>query len=238
MSSRRFLAQQPSAWSLHIGFSSPRLTDSIWPSLAPSRISARFTVSERRWPRPPLYSRLPRSSALPWMSIFAAGFSRRYLACASTRPLYSDWISNLSYSKKICRFERMLFGSLSIAEGSARREVRSTVGAGLRAVASGAGAAAASGLAAGLSASPVVLHAANSATRLVAAMIGRILVLMVFPPLSLLIDERPPGRLAYVACRRGQALFDTTVGGDRREHAAAVDDRGEQNHPAVRGEAR
>src|SRR5258706_4481859 len=129
----------------------------------------------------------------------------------------------------------MLFGSLSIA---ALRAVRSTVGAALRAVASGAGAAAASGLAAGFSASGVVLHAANRATRLAAAMIGRILVVMVLPPLSLLIDERPPGRLAYVACRRGQALFDAAVGGDRREHAAAVDDRGEQNHPAVRREAR
>ena len=80
------------------GFSSPRLTDSIWSSRAPSSTSIFFTPSERRWPSATLYSRLPRSSVLPWISICALGFSRRYLACASTRPRYSSLTSNLSRS--------------------------------------------------------------------------------------------------------------------------------------------
>ena len=99
MSSRRFFAQHSSLCSLHAGFSSPRLTASIWLSRAPSRISIFFTLSERRWPRPTLYSRLPRSSALPWISIFALGFSRGNLACASTSDRYASLTSNLSKSK-------------------------------------------------------------------------------------------------------------------------------------------
>src|SRR5207237_2370938 len=119
MSSRRFFAQHSSLCSAHAGFSSPRLTASICSSRAPSSVSIFFTASERRWPRPTLYSRLPRSSALPWISILALGLSRRNLACASTSGRYSGLTSNLSKSKYTVRFERMLPGSLSAANGEA-----------------------------------------------------------------------------------------------------------------------
>jgi hypothetical protein len=69
----------------------------------------------------------------------------------------------------------------SIAEPSLRRQVDRVDVA--RAVTSGAGAAAASGLAQACRHPPASRAArANSATRLAAAMIGRILVVMVFPP--------------------------------------------------------
>src|SRR3972149_3102015 len=126
MAPRRFFDQQPSLCSPHTGFSSPRLTDSICGSFAPSRISIFFTLSERRWPRPTLYSRPPGASAFHWISILAPGLSRRYLACASTTGLNSSLMSYLSNSKYTERLDRMLFGSLSMDIRSFCLSVRST----------------------------------------------------------------------------------------------------------------
>src|SRR5258706_14493296 len=130
----------------------------------------------------------------------------------------------------------MLDGSFSIAEESTLRWVSSTVGLRVADLASGVGAAAASGLAAGLS-SGVVLQAANKTTRLAALTRVRILA-RIFISSSWLFDERPPGRLAYIPCRRAQALFHAPVGRHRRQHSASVHDRSYQDHPAVRRKAR
>src|SRR5690606_29889843 len=45
------------------------------------------------------------------------------------------------------------------------------------------------------------------------------------------------GWLAHVAGSRGKALLDATVGRDGGKHAAPADDRREQDHAAIRGEA-
>src|SRR5512145_2653498 len=52
------------------------------------------------------------------------------------------------------------------------------------------------------------------------------------------IDERTPRRLAHVAAGVRQVLTDAAIRGYRREHPAPASYRGEQDHPAVRGEAR
>src|SRR4249920_1666843 len=113
MSPRRFLAQHASSCSLQTGFSSPRLTDSTCVSVAPGRTSRFLIASERRCPSPRLYSRLPRSSALPWISILAFLYWRRNAACASTIGTYSTLIASESNSKYTLRFDRTFDGSLS-----------------------------------------------------------------------------------------------------------------------------
>src|SRR5581483_1244649 len=67
MSARRFSAHAASSCPGFFGFSLPKLTVSICASDAPStRMSCR-TASARRCPSAMLYSRLPRSSVLPWI---------------------------------------------------------------------------------------------------------------------------------------------------------------------------
>src|SRR5215471_2160559 len=60
-----------------------------------------------------LYSRLPRSSQLPWMVIFAVLLPTRYFACASTSGLYSSLTLYWSKSKYTLRLDNTLRGSLS-----------------------------------------------------------------------------------------------------------------------------
>ena len=74
MSPRRFWDQQDSAASVQRGFSSPKLTGSTWLALTPRSCIICFTASDRRCPSAMLYSRLPRSSALPSTRILVDEF--------------------------------------------------------------------------------------------------------------------------------------------------------------------
>src|SRR5712692_10701804 len=131
----------------------------------------------------------------------------------------------------------MLFGSLSAAAGSMRRA--STLGAGFTGCTSGLAGARLS-TAAGFCSSGVVVQPASTMARLAAVRLAAVslaIARMIMTPFFLL-EERPPRRFAHVACRRAQALLDAAVGRHRRKHSATVDHRGEQDHAAVRREAR